>query len=103
MKIYIAGPMTGIPDWNRQEFYNAETLLTGWGHTVFNPCKHQPNLNADSVPHEAYMKISLAMIDCCEAVWMLPGWKKSKGACIEADYAIRNHKAVFDLMGGDVE
>jgi len=99
VKIYIAGPITGIQNYNRKAFRDVEVLLTGWGHTVFNPCKHIPTKNPDSIKHEDYMKISMAMIDLCDAVWMLPGWTKSKGATAEAEYAIENHKPVFDLMG----
>lgn len=36
-KIYIAGPMTGIPDYNRPAFNEYAAKLVEQGHTVLNP------------------------------------------------------------------
>lgn len=89
MNIYVAGPMTGLPDWNRAEFEKAELELSDQNHTVLNPARHIPLCNPDAIPHSAYMLISLAMVDCCEAVYMLDGWERSKGARREKEYAER--------------
>lgn len=37
MKIYIAGPMTGICRFNEAEFYKAEQMLADMGHEPMNP------------------------------------------------------------------
>ncbi len=37
MRIYLAGPMTGLPDLNRPAFDAAERRLTEQGHFVINP------------------------------------------------------------------
>ncbi|ECE8819412.1 DUF4406 domain-containing protein, partial [Salmonella enterica subsp. enterica serovar Reading] len=37
MKVYIAGPMTGYENFNREAFHRAEKALKREGHTVLNP------------------------------------------------------------------
>lgn len=37
LKIYIAGPMTGYPDYNRAAFNAKASELTAEGHIVLNP------------------------------------------------------------------
>ena len=38
MKLYIAGPITGVPDYE-ERFKKAEEDLKAMGHTVINPVK----------------------------------------------------------------
>ena len=91
-KFYIAGPMTGLPDYNRPAFLLAEIALSAEGHTVLNPANHIPMVNPDSIDHAQYMQIALAMLDACDAVYFLDGWEKSRGARMEYDYARAKHK-----------
>ncbi|WP_149528154.1 DUF4406 domain-containing protein, partial [Escherichia coli] len=37
LKIYIAGPMTGYPDYNRAAFNAKASALMAEGHIVLNP------------------------------------------------------------------
>ena len=90
MVIYLAGPMTGIKDWNKPEFDRVEQLLSAAGHTVLNPASHIPKCRPEAISHAEYMKISFAMIDAAEALVLLPGWENSKGANLERDHADRN-------------
>lgn len=39
MKVYIAGPMTGLPEFNFPLFFEAEELLKGHGFEVINPAR----------------------------------------------------------------
>lgn len=91
IKAYIAGPMTGIPDFNRGEFFNAAQVLEGHGHIILNPAVLPLGLE-----HGDYMKICLPMIDAAEAVIMLPGWENSKGANMEYQYALIKRLPVFE-------
>lgn len=81
-KIYISGPMTGIPEYNRPEFNRHATKLRNEGHSVFNPaeCKIP-----DGKPEtwENYMREDIRMLSECDTIALLPGWEKSRGASIE--------------------
>lgn len=85
MIIYIAGPMTGLKDFNRESFYLAELALKEQGHEVRNPAC----LPTDWTRYEDYIEVSVVMLGQCEAVVFLPGSDKSKGAKYERDLAER--------------
>ena len=88
---YIAGPMTGRPEWGRPEFALAEKTLRDLGFKVINPgC-----LPVD-LPGEVYMPICLAMLQQADAVVMLPGWADSEGARLEFAFARKCGKPVSE-------
>lgn len=95
IKVYVAGPMTGLPDFNRPAFFDAAGLLFDHGHIVLNPA-----IFPDGLEHSDYMKICLPMIDAAEAVVMLPGWENSKGASMEYQYAQIKNLPVFEVEFG---
>ena len=88
MKIYIAGKMTGMKDHNRQAFNRADALFSALGFTVLNPARHIPLVRPDRVSHDQYMMIAKAMLDACDAIYMLDGWQESVGATMEHGWAV---------------
>lgn len=89
MKVYISGGIT--KDFNYMEkFKNAEEKLAKMGHIVLNPTWIKAGLS-----YEEHMHIDLAMIDVCDALYMLPDWKDSKGANVEINYANTKHKLII--------
>jgi len=87
--IYIAGPMSGIVDHNYPAFHSAAQFLRSRGWTVFSPAE----INADAIetgrPWSCCMRKDLAELVKCEAIFMLSGWKESKGATLELHVAER--------------
>lgn len=78
MKIYIAGPMTGLAEFNRPAFMFTAARLTGRGHVALNPA-----VLPDGLTQAQYMDICLAMLRCAHAIYLLDGWEKSAGARAE--------------------
>jgi Domain of unknown function (DUF4406) len=80
MRIYIAGPMTGYPDLNFPAFHHAAAMLRGKGHDVVNPAE----INVD--PAKGWvecMRADIRELVTCDAICMLPGWPRSRGALLE--------------------
>ena len=78
--IYIAGPITGVERY-WEAFEKVEDDLTARGFIALTPTRIPSNL-----ANEKAMKICLAMIDQADAVYFMPGWTESRGACLEMDY-----------------
>lgn len=91
MIIYLAGKMTGLPDWGREQFHEAERILTERGHIVLNPACLPIGLK-----HENYMQIGLAMLQAADAIMMLDGWRDSDGAHLELEYAHYQRKLTLE-------
>jgi hypothetical protein len=103
MKLYLAGPMSGIPFFNFPLFNEIATRLREAGHQVFNPAERDierhggvdisaGNVHGDIVKSAADHGFSLddALADdtnfiCkqAEGIVLLPGWEYSNGALAE--------------------
>lgn len=84
-RIYISGPMTGIPDLNAPAFHAAAAVLRDLGHDVINPAE---NIADDHHDWRDHMRCDLRLLLTCEAVAMLPGWERSRGARLERHAAL---------------
>lgn len=82
MITYIAGPMSGLPDFNRAAFHEAAAKLAERGRTVLNPAALP-----DGLSERAYMDIGIAMLRSADAIYLLDGWEQSAGARAEAALA----------------
>ena len=86
MRIYISGPITGIPDYKEIFDKAEENLKDKFPNTeIINPTMV---VLPASCTHEDYMRIDLMLLDLADAIYLLKGWDKSKGACMEYGYAI---------------
>jgi len=82
-KVYIAGPMSGYEEFNFPAFNRVEELLRGtYGYKhVINPAKLHPTTD---LPWVEFLKRDLRELTTCDAVFLLEGWEKSRGATLEA-------------------
>lgn len=90
MNVYVSGPMTGYVDFNRPAFFAAEEHLASQGWVVVNPARVDLEGIEDvsDWTHAQYLKRDLKMLLDCDAIYLLPGWKYSKGANIEHQTAL---------------
>lgn len=81
--LYVAGPMTGYPDFNYKAFHDASAQLRVLGFEVENPAENHPPVQT----WLAFMRMSLVQISKADGIAVLPGWEGSKGAKIEVQLA----------------
>lgn len=105
-RIYIAGPMTGMADLNYPAFNEAAERLRAKGWHVENPAENPvPHVDA-ACEWAAYMRMGVSQLMTCHAIYLLPGWEKSKGACIEHQLAqslgmeVMHHHQQEDVLQG---
>lgn len=84
--IYIAGPMTGLPDLNFPAFAAEAARLRALGHEVINPAEINPDKH---LSWRECMMTDIAALVFCDAIQLLPGWHKSAGANLEFHVAQR--------------
>jgi hypothetical protein len=105
---YIAGPMRGYKHFNFPAFDEAEALGVSLGWHVLSPASTDRSLGFDETSDslegfdmEAAIDRDIAMIrslraDDGDAIVMLPGWEKSKGARAEHALAVWMGLAILD-------
>ena len=98
-RVYLSGPMTGLPDWNRAAFDEAEKRLVCEPFDVmgaYNPADQIDDMRPLSHEKAMYLSMhSLMSMDVAgsrfvpyyEVLVSLPGWEKSAGARLEREVA----------------
>ena len=100
--VFLSGPMTGKPGWNRAAFAEAYDRCKELGAVlVYDPCMWIPREGQEEQPHVSYMLATLHELTShwfyptdqsrearYGAIVMLPGWTDSEGACAERDVAL---------------
>jgi hypothetical protein len=84
VRVYIAGPMTGLPDYNVPAFRAAADLLQAAGAVAVDPSRHGV---VDGFRWADYMRRALVDLVACDEVAVLPGWERSRGVALELHVA----------------
>lgn len=92
-KVYIAGPMSGIDNYNAPAFYTGEEYMISMGipgKNIFNPIRSEMSIRVQEgefMGQEAYRKCMQEDLNwICEhatMMYMLQDWENSKGARAE--------------------
>ena len=102
-KVYLAGPMRGIPDFNFPAFKEGAKKLRALGYEVFSPAERDEadfghTIQKHGDEHQFAASVGLSTMDLrrrvfffdaeyickhADAIALLPGWENSKGAKAE--------------------
>lgn len=83
MTVYLSGPITGVEGY-MENFERFESLLQSRGYKVVNPAKFvfDPSISYDEI-----MEHDIAELAKCDAIYLMPGWRNSKVAVMEMNFA----------------
>lgn len=101
--VYLAGPMTGLPDFNFPAFFAAAAVLRDRGYTVVSPAEINTEQKlTGTVPWVECLRNDIKALCDCEGIVLMPGWEGSKGAHLELHIAHRLGLQVmhFEKMTG---
>jgi Domain of unknown function (DUF4406) len=116
-KIYLAGKMTGEPNFAFPKFNAMAATLRAQGHEVFNPAERDimrhggvdisnPTGSREQVVKEHGFSIREALADdtaylCKEAdaIALIPGWEKGRGSRAEHALAVALDLEIIYLTG----
>lgn len=114
-KCYVAGPMSGIPEFNFPAFFKAEEILKELGYEVFNPAAKDQEKTIDAESYatgdnvlliekgfdfrEAYLWDVSKVIES-DTICMLKGWEASPGARGEHAVAVamQKHYPAYEIL-----
>ncbi len=92
--VYLAGPMSGIPDFNYPAFHAAARAIRGFGVKVANPAD---NFDGDqTLPWLTYLALAIRQVTEATTVVVLPGWETSEGAGLEVYVAYKLGLKIVD-------
>jgi len=96
VKVYLSGPMSGLPGDNFPAFNKVTSMLRSFGIDVVNPAELNPGVGRpgpDASPREvrAYwhkcIRVDTCELTYCDAIVLMPGWQYSDGAHSELSTA----------------
>ena len=93
MKIYLSGPITGLPlKEAKANFAQAAKQIEAFGHEPVNPFDNGLDEKASWNQH---LVADIALLLECEGIYLIKGWEKSNGACIEQYIASKCGMAII--------
>lgn len=107
MRLYCAGPMRGLPEYNYPAFRELKAQLLMMGHLPISPVDRDKESGFNEktdIPTQDFMRKALEwdLQQVCrsDGVVVLPGWRKSLGARAEVATARAVGLPVYILIRG---
>lgn len=97
MIVFISGPIAGVADY-KERFQTAADLLIAQGHTVVNPANMDSVVDGE-LTYKKILEMDKKLLECCDAICMLPGWEKSRGAKLERSRALELGMRTMEVTG----
>lgn len=104
MMVYLSGPMTGYPDFNRPMFHQVKEWLTDQDNLdqqqivgILSPADITQGEYDPGEPWAFYMRQAVSMLMEADVMVMLPGWARSKGALREFNLACELDMKIWEL------
>lgn len=100
-KVYIAGPMRGLPDYNYPKFRRYAEAFEKAGWYVENPVEigatfgTAQQINDDPTLLAEVLAEELRTLKKCDAIYLLEGWQNSEGAQKELAAAISSRLKIY--------
>lgn len=92
-RCYIAGAVTGTDDY-KERFEETAYKVIFLKHIPVNPIELAHNHDKS---WESYMKETIPAMMRCNAIYMMKGWRQSKGATIEHNLAKKlNYTIIYE-------
>ena len=102
MKVYLAGPMRGYKLFNFPRFNKTARYLRQHGYRVVNPAEldlangFHPAAKVSTRSLKHFMVRDILSLVKCQAVFLLPNWRRSRGAKAEVAFAISVNLPVYE-------
>jgi uncharacterized protein DUF4406 len=98
--IYIAGPITGIPEYNAPAFREAKAFLSSRfpGIEILIPIDNHEGVTIEEQSYGYFFRRGLEQMLKCQTVMFLEGWAGSQGAKAEFVVAERCEMPRYLLM-----
>lgn len=102
LRVFLAGPMTGMPEHNIPEFMRVASILRAMGHQVTTPIEVNELVDreqADKPTYRTLLARDLELIagTTVDVLVLLDGWEQSHGARLEVEMAHELEKSVYEL------
>jgi hypothetical protein len=109
-KVYLSGPMTGIPEFNRPAFDEAAAYLRDRRFEVYVPGENETydeqevvSLTTTRAKRHFYLSRDIDLIqEWADSVVVLPDWEFSEGAKLEVLVAQSIGVPVYEFVSGKV-
>lgn len=103
--VYISGPMRGYPNLNFPAFDEAAALGRHWGFKVISPAEEDRKRGVDPATFKdspqssrEFARRDIDLLFDCQAIAVLPGWDKSRGAHAEVALARWLELPILDAL-----